>query len=168
VTEIEQELRKVRDAARRQVVTAPAAGTVINLRFNGAGGVIQPREPIADIVPANPRLVVEAQIRPEDVSRVRQGQSAHIKFTAFNPLTTPMVDGKVFYVAADRQVDRNSNQAWYTLLIEADPASLQQAGKLALQAGMPAEVFVQGEQRTPLQYLAEPLTQVLQRAGRER
>lgn len=65
VTEIEQELRKVRDAARRQVVTAPAAGTVINLRFNGAGGVIQPREPIADIVPRNPRLVVEAQIRPE-------------------------------------------------------------------------------------------------------
>jgi len=54
VTEIEQELRKVRDAARRQVVTAPAAGTVINLRFNGAGGVIQPREPIADLVPRQP------------------------------------------------------------------------------------------------------------------
>ena len=39
---------------------------------------------------------------------------------------------------------------------------------LELKAGMPAEVFIQGEQRTPLQYLAEPVTQVLQRAGRER
>lgn len=43
-----------------------------------------------------------------------------------------------------------------------------QAGEVKLQAGMPAGVFIKGEARTPLQYLAEPVTQVLQRAGRER
>jgi epimerase transport system membrane fusion protein len=53
-------------------------------------------------------------------------------------------------------------------LIEADPASLGSAGEVKLQAGMPAEVFIRGEDRTPLQYLAEPVTQVLRRAGRER
>lgn len=168
MSEIQQEWRKSTDASQRQVVMAPVDGEVMNLRYTSPGTVVSPREPIADIVPANPRLVVEAQIRPEDVNRVHQGQTAHIKFTAFNALTTPMVDGKVFYVSADRMVDRNSNQAWYVVLIEADPVSLQQAGRLALQAGMPAEVFIQGEQRTPLAYLAEPVTQVLQRAGRER
>ncbi len=168
LSEIQQEWRKSTDASQRQVVTAPVDGEVMNLRYTSPGTVVSPREPIADLVPANPRLVVEAQIRPEDVSRVRQGQGAHIKFTAFNALTTPMVDGKVFYVAADRMVDRNTQQAWYVVLVEADPASLKAAGQLALQAGMPAEVFIQGEQRTPLQYLAEPVTQVLQRAGRER
>ena len=30
---------------------------------------------------------------------------------------------------------------------------------------MPAEVYIKGEQRTPLQYLVEPVTQVLRRAG---
>lgn len=168
VTEIEQELRKVRDAAKRQVVTAPAAGTVINLRFNGAGGVIQPREPIADIVPRNPRLVVEAQIRPEDVARVHTGQKARMRLTAFNPLTTPMVEGRVFYVSADRLADRNTQQSYYVVQVEADPASLRQAGDLALQAGMPAEVFIEGEERTPLQYLVEPVLQVMRHAGRER
>ena len=39
---------------------------------------------------------------------------------------------------------------------------------MKLQAGMPAEVYIRGEERTPLQYLAEPVTQVLRRAGRER
>ena len=39
---------------------------------------------------------------------------------------------------------------------------------MKLQAGMPAEVYIQGDERTPLQYLLEPLTQVLRRAGRER
>lgn len=168
VTEIEQELRKVRDAARRQVVTAPAAGTVINLRFNGAGGVIQPREPIADIVPRNPRLVVEAQIRPEDVARVHAGQKARVRLTAFNSLTTPPVEGQVFYVSADRLADRNTQQSFYVVQVEVDPASLRQAGDLALQAGMPAEVFIEGEERTPLQYLVEPVLQVMRHAGRER
>jgi len=42
------------------------------------------------------------------------------------------------------------------------------AGDVKLQAGMPAEVYLKGEERTPLQYLAEPVTQLLRHAGRER
>jgi len=98
LSEIQQEWRKSTDASQRQVVVAPVDGEVMNLRYTSPGTVVSPREPIADIVPANPRLVVEAQIRPEDVNRVHQGQMAHIKFTAFNALTTPMVEGKAFYV----------------------------------------------------------------------
>ena len=33
---------------------------------------------------------------------------------------------------------------------------------------MPAEVYIKGEERTPLQYLLEPVTQVLDRGARER
>ena len=32
---------------------------------------------------------------------------------------------------------------------------------------MPAEVYIRGEEGSPLQYLLEPLTQVLRKAGRE-
>ena len=121
-----------------------------------------------DIVPTNPRLLVEAQIRPEDIRRVQQDQPAHIRFSAYNSLTTPMVAGKVVYVSADRNVDRQTQQPWYTVMIEADPASLHDAGRISMQAGMPAEVFIQGELRTPLEYLVEPVTLLLRRAGRER
>jgi hypothetical protein len=64
----------------------------------------------------------------------------------------------------DRIVDRSANQAYYVTLIEADAAA---HGEIRLQAGMPAEVYLQGEQRTALQYLVEPVTHVLRRAGRE-
>jgi membrane fusion protein, epimerase transport system len=168
LAEIQQEQRKSVDASSRQVIVAPVAGDVINLKFTSPGSVVSPREPIADIVPSNPRLVVEARIRTEDVTRVQQGQAAEIRFTAFNHRTTKLVDGKVFYVAADRSVDRNTNQAYYVALVEADAGSLAQAGEVKLQAGMPAEVFIKGEERTPLQYLIEPVTSVLRRAGRER
>jgi HlyD family type I secretion membrane fusion protein len=168
LAEIEQEQRKTVDASSRQVIVAPVAGDVINLKFTTPGSVVSPREPIADIVPSHPRLVVEAHVRTEDVSRVQQDQPAEIRFTAFKSRTTPLVDGKVFYVAADRTVDHATSQAYYVVLVEVDPASIASAGDLKLQAGMPAEVYLKGEERTPLQYLAEPVTQVLRRAARER
>ncbi len=168
LTEIGQELRKFTDAAQRQMIVAPVAGEVMNLRYATPGGVVAPREPVADIVPVDPRLLVEAQIRPQDVRRVHPGQLARIRFTAFNTLTTPLVEGRVLYVSADRLVDRNGQQAWYVVQVEADAQSLHLAGQLQLQAGMPAEVYIEGEARTPLQYLLEPLTLVMQRAGRER
>jgi len=168
LAELQQDRRKTVDAAHRQVIVAPTAGNVINLKFTTPGSVVAPREPIADIVPSNPRLVVEAHIRTEDVSRVQQGQPAEIRFTAFKYRTTRLVEGKVFYIGADRTVDHSTNQAYYLALVEADAASLAGAGDVRLQAGMPAEVYIKGEERTPLQYLVEPVTQVLRRAGRER
>ena len=168
LAEIQQEQRKSVDASSRQLIVAPVAGDVINLKFTTPGSVVSPREPIADIVPSNPRLVLEARIRTEDVARVQQGQGAEIRFTAFKYRTTKLVEGTVFYVAADRSVDRGTNLPYYVALVEADASSLGQAGAGKLQAGMPAEVYIKGEERTPLQYLVEPVTQVLRRAGRER
>ena len=168
LSEIQQEQRKTSDASKRQVIVAPAAGEVMNLRFTSPGAVVSPREPIADIVPADPRLMVEARIRTEDVNRVQLGQAAEIRFTAFNYRSTHLVEGKVFYVSPDRLVDRATNLPYYVAMVEADAASLAKGGEMKLQAGMPAEVYIKGEQRSPLQYLVEPVTQVLRRAGRER
>jgi membrane fusion protein, epimerase transport system len=168
LSEIEQEQRKSIDASRRQVITAPASGEIIDLKYSSPGAVIAPRETIADIVPNDTRLVTEARIRTEDINRVEQGQAAEIRFTAFKYRTTQLVHGKVVYISADRLLDRANNVPYYSVLVEADSTSLAQAGELKLVAGMPAEVYIKGGERTPLQYLAEPVTQVLRRAGRER
>lgn len=168
LADLQQELRKSSDAAARQVIAAPADGEVVNLRYPSAGAVIPPRESIADIVPADPRLVIEAQIRTEDIGRIQRGQPADIRFTAFRHRSTPTVAGRVFYVSADRLVDRQTGLAYYVASIEADAEALKAAGDLQLQAGMPAEVYIRGDERTPLQYLLEPVTEVLRRAGRER
>jgi HlyD family secretion protein len=168
LSEIEQEQRKSVDASARQVIVSPADGEVMDLKYATPGGVIPPRETILEIVPESMRLVTEARIRPEDINRIHRGQAADIRFTAFKYRTTQMVHGTLIYVSADRLLDRASNQAYYVALIEADAASLASAGNLKLLAGMPAEVYIKGEERTPLQYLVEPVSQVLLRAGRER
>lgn len=172
VQEIEQELRKATDASRRQVLTAPLDGEVIGLRVTSPGGVISPREPVAEIVPTNPRLVVEARIRTEDINRVHRDQPADIRFTAFKYRTTQLVNGRVTYVGADRLVERETGMAYYTVHVDVPSDAVASAVKdeadAKLQAGMPAEVYLHGGDRTPLQYLLEPVTQVLRRAARER
>ncbi|CAN7687545.1 HlyD family type I secretion periplasmic adaptor subunit [Variovorax sp. LjRoot84] len=168
LSEIEQERRKSLDASARQVITAPASGEIIDLKYSTPGSVIPPRETIADVVPDDTRLVTDARVRTEDIGRIHRGQAADIRFTAFTYRTTQLVRGKVVYVSADRLIDRATNAPYYSVLVEADPASLATAGELKLLAGMPAEIYVKGDERTPLQYLVEPVTQVLRRAVRER
>jgi HlyD family secretion protein len=168
LTEIEQEQRKIDDAALRQVVRSPATGTVIDLRFTSAGAVIRPGEPIAEIVPSDARLMIEAQVRPEEISNVQRDQSARIKFTAFKFRNSDLVTGKVSYISADRLIDKASNAPYYSVLIVADAPSLAAAGnEFKLQAGMPAEVFIEGSTQTPLQYVTASITSAVRRAGRQ-
>ena len=167
LSNLEQEQRKTADASSRQLILAPASGEVIELKYTTPGAVIAPRETIAAIVPSDARLVVEARIRTEDIGRVRQGQPADVRFTAFKYRTTQVVSGSVVYVGGDRLVDAATNEPYYVALVETDAASLAAAGEIQLHAGMPAEVFLKGERRTALEYLLEPVTAALQRAGRE-
>jgi HlyD family secretion protein len=167
IGEIEQELRKSEDAAARQVVVAPASGEVIDLKFTSPGAVVRPGEPIADIVPSEANLMIEAHIRPEDVSHVSIDRNAQVKFTAFKYRSTSMVTGKVTYVSGDRLIDRANNLPYYSVMILVDADALRAAGDIRVQAGMPAEVYIEGTKQTPLQYLAEPITSTVRKAGRQ-
>jgi membrane fusion protein, epimerase transport system len=165
LADIEQEQRKSEDAASRQIVAAPASGEVIDLKFTSPGAVVRAGEPIADIVPSDAKLMVEARIRPEDINNVQRDQPARIKLSSFKYRKNPMVTGKVTYVSADRLVDRDVS--YFSVMIAADEQSLHAAGDLKLQAGMPAEVYIEGNKQTALQYLAEPLTTTINKAGRQ-
>jgi HlyD family secretion protein len=167
VGEIEQEMRKSEDAAARQVVAAPAGGTVIELKYTSPGAVVRPGDSVAEIVPHDVRLMVEAQIRPEEVSHVQIEQRARIKFSAFKYRNDAMVNGTVVYVSADRLTDRVSNMPYFSVMIAADPDSLRSVGEFNLQAGMPAEVYIEGSKQTPLQYLMEPIVSTVRKAGRQ-
>ena len=130
--------------------------------------VVRPGETIAEIVPSDAKLMIEAKVRPEEINNVQLDQSARIKFTAFKFRNSGIVSGKVTYISADRLIDKASNAPYYNVLIVADPQSIEAAGQdLKLQAGMPAEVFIDGSTQTPLQYVSASITSAVRRAGRQ-
>lgn len=167
IFELRERLRPAQDAEQRQRITAPIAGEVVDLKVTSVGAVIAPREPILDIVPENPLLLVEARLRPEDISFVRLDAAADVRLTAFRQRITPTVEGKVSYISADRLVDKSSNTPYYVVHVNVSPEALRKAGDLKLQAGMPAEVFIQTTARNALQYLLDPILGFMQRSLRE-
>jgi HlyD family type I secretion membrane fusion protein len=168
IFDLRERLRPAQDAEERQRIVAPMAGEVVDLKITSPGTVIAPREPILDIVPENPVLVIEARVRPEDISYVKLDAVADVRLTAFRQRMTPTVQGKVIYKSADRLVDKAANNVpYYTVHVRVEPQALREAGNLQLQAGMPAEVYIQTTARNALQYLLDPILGFLQRSMRE-
>src|SRR5262249_33511596 len=102
--ELEKKLASASDVLDRTEITAPISGTVNDLKFHTAGGVIPPGSVIMEIVPKDGMVMVDAQVQPRDISRVHVGQDAKIMFSSYKARTTPMVKGKVMQVSADRIV----------------------------------------------------------------
>ena len=162
--DLEERIRPSKDASERQRITAPISGVIVNLRVFTPGEVIGPRDVLMEIVPDVQNLIVEAHIRPEDINHVQKGSPAEVRLTAYKQRITPLVNGVVSYVSADRLVDTHSHASYYTVHVEVDRESLR---GLTMQAGMPAEVYVRTDSRTVLDYLLAPVTESMRRAMRE-
>ncbi len=165
------ELRQRKVAAdqdyRRILIRAPQAGVVDRLNVHTIGGVIGPGEAILYIVPDKDNLHVEAKVRPSDVDQVKAGQSATMRFSAFNVRRTPEVTGTVATVSADVHTEERSGVSYYVATIDIPPAQLKRLAGLKLIPGMPAETFIQTERRSMLSYITRPLTDQFRRAFRE-
>jgi len=161
-------LRSSEDTVARMVVKAPQAGTVLNLAVHTTGAVIGPGAKLLDIVPQDERLIVEAKVSPSDVDRVRIGQSAEIRFSAFKTRDTPTVQGRMVDLSADRLVDDRdpSEQPYYLARVEipADALQVLAERELVLVAGMPAEVLILTGERTLFEYLLDPLEDTIARS----
>jgi epimerase transport system membrane fusion protein len=166
--ELQQRIRSLEDTVARTVIRAPDDGMVLGLKVHTIGAVVPPGEPIMDIVPQDERLIVEAQVSPLDIDRVHDGQTAEIRFTAFNNRETPKLEGRLVAVSADRLVDSANpqTQPYYLARIEVDAFGVEtlRQERLALVPGMPAEVLINTGERTFLQYITKPITDGIARS----
>jgi len=154
------------DQQVRSEIHAPYSGTVEKIAFAAVGEVVRPAEPIMEIVPDSDEMVVEAAISPADIDQVRQGQTARVRFSAFNVAATPEIDGKVIYAAADRTVQPETGQAFFMVRIAIDQTELRREN-LKLTSGMPAEVHIHTGNRSMLSYVTKPLRDQFARAFRD-
>ena len=166
--ELREKMQAVKDTVARTVIRAPHAGTVLDLTVHTLGAVIKPGAKLLDIVPQGERLIVEAKVSPIDIDRVRAGQTAEVRFSAFKMRDTPRIDGKVLALSADRLIDESDPQKspYYLARVEITPEGLKDLArqKLDLLAGMPAEVLINTGERTLFDYLVDPIKHSMARA----
>lgn len=173
---IQSELESIREQARRSEnvlqrtdVTAPVGGTIVRLYYHTTGGVIETGRAIAEIVPADAPLIIEALVARADIDSVQVGQPAVVRLTALNQRTTPVLNGTVDYVSADAVADSfdRANREVYVVRVALSPEELARVRGFAPTPGMPAEVMVQTAERTFAQYIAKPIVDSMSRAFRE-
>ena len=156
------------DLLNRIDIRAPQTGRVHELAVHTVGGVISPGEQIMLIVPDADALAVEVKIAPRDIDQVYVGQTAAMRFAAFNQKTTPEVEGEVSMVSADLTQDQRTGTSFYTARVLLKPEEIARLGDAKLVPGMPVDVFVKTPGRTALSYLTKPLRDQAERALKER
>ena len=166
VLDTQERLKASADVLTRQVIRAPVSGTVVDLKIFTVGGVVQPGQPLLDIVPNQAPMVIEARVHPNDIDEVHAGQAARIRLTAFSR-SVPLVEGKVLTVSPDALEDKQTGAAYYEARIVLDPSAAPMLGGQAVIPGMPAEVMIVTGTRTTLEYLIEPLAHSLEWGMRE-
>ena len=156
------------DLLKRIDIRAPQDGTVFQVAVHTVGGVINPAEPIMQIVPDSDILTVEAKVNGQDIEQLRVGQTALLRMSAFNQRTTPELEGKISVISADLVVDQRTGLGQYVVRIAIPEEQIARLGELKLVPGMPVEAFMQTRPRTVISYLAKPVTDQLARTFREK
>jgi len=166
ISELAEERTALLDRSGRLDITAPRAGRVLGIRAHTVGGVIRPSEPIMYIVPENDRLIAKVRISPVDIDKISVGQTAILRFSAFNQDETPKFTGSVINVSADAFADENTGATFYEAMVEIPDDALA-SSKFQLVPGMPVEVSLRTESRNVLSYLVKPLMDSVSRTFRE-
>jgi len=167
IAQLNEQETAAHDQMRRVEIRAPRNGRVHELAVHTKGGVIAAGATIMQIVPNNEGLVVEARAAPQDIDQVRQGMPATVRFTAFSSRTTPELKGKAVSVSADRSVDKQTGQPYFTVVVRIDQPELARLKGQKLIPGMPAEVLLETEPRTVLSYLIKPIADQFRLSFRE-
>ena len=153
------------DRVKQTQIYSPVTGTVKQLYFNTRGGVISAGQEIAEIVPLDDSLLLEAKIQPRDIAFLRPGQETVVKFTAYDFVIYGGLKGVVEQIGADSIIDEEGN-AFYNVTVRTTESFNRE--DMPIIPGMVAEVDVLTGKKSVLNYLAKPILRAKQYALTER
>ena len=172
IAELVERVAAAEDQLMRVDIRAPRTGVVHSLAVHTIGGVIGNGETIMSIVPRGDELIVEAKVAPQDIDQIGLGARVVVRIMAGNQRTMPELNGVLSHVSADLTREQASAampaQVHYLVRVSLAQTELERLGDFRLLPGMPAEVFIQTQARTPLQYLIKPLRDQIARSFHER
>lgn len=160
-------LKTVSKKAKLVKIAAPVSGVVHEMTASTIGGVIAPGQEIMQIIPKRDSLVINAQVMPQDIDQVHLGQETNVIFSALKQSAAPELSGTVSYVSADSLVDPITGSSYFDVEISIADSQLPKLQGQALIPGMPADVYVQTQERTVFDYLTAPLRDTFKKTMRD-
>lgn len=169
-SELRESLPRLKERVSRTVIRAPMEGIVSRLNFRTPGGFVNRGDVMLELVPTGEALMVEAQILPQDISRIRLHDEVRIRLSAYDSSKYGSVDGRVLRISPDAVVDeRNQGSSHYLVDVAIEGELFIEKTGLAvtLIPGMTATVDVLSGKRTVLEYIWQPMAKVQELALRD-
>lgn len=156
--EASQRLPRLADSLDRTVIRSPVEGIVKTLHVSTLGGVVLPGQTVADIVPSEDRLIIEAQLSIRDIGFVREGQQAAVRLAGSDSAIFGKISGNVIHVAPDTTTALDG-RVFYLVRVETEQDHFSSGeARYHLFPGMAMMVYIHTGTRTVMQYLLEPFT----------
>ncbi|WP_439143104.1 HlyD family type I secretion periplasmic adaptor subunit [Planktotalea sp.] len=165
--ELVERALSTRATLSKMEVRSPVSGVIYGNTVFALQSVISPAAPIMYVIPQDQALIVSARVEAIHIDQVHEGQSAALRFVAFDQRTTPEVFGRVTRLSADVFTDEVTGISFYQAELLPEDDELSKLSGQQLVPGMPVEAFIKTQERSPLSYLMKPLMDYFNKAFRE-
>ncbi len=167
LVEVEQMLEKLQDRVERLTIRSPVAGIVQQVPVRSQLGVLPPGGLVAEIVPLDKELLLEAKISTLDIGFVREGQDVQVKVHTYNFSRYGIVEGTLESISASTFMDEDG-APYYKGMVRLVNTYVGNNASHSVMPGMTAQADIITGSKTILQYLLKPVYTNLNEAFRER
>ncbi len=161
-------LKKFEDSLERTVIRSPINGIIKKLYLVTKGGVLKPGEILADIVPSEETLVIEARLPISDIGYVQVGQAAVLQLPTADARKYDKLPARVIRISPDTFTDE-SQRTFYNVRLESERNYFLSGKKeYRLYPGMVLLANIHIGKRTVLDYLVDPFMGTIRFSMQER
>jgi len=152
---------------------APCEAMVHEIAPLAVGSAAREGETVMTLIPLDGRNEVEAEIRPQDISKVKLNAQARIKLDAYPFQKYGTMDGKVRTLSHDTMTRQqpptieNPNQTYYRARVTIAGRLHRQPKNFRLIPGMVTQVEIKIGTRRVIEYIIHPLIKMFDEAARE-
>ena len=160
-------LQRFEDELGRRVVKSPVDGIIKQLFVSTIGGVVAPGMDIAEIVPSEESLVIEAELPVSDIGFVTVGQEALIRLAGTHSRYFQPIRGEVAVISPDTVKTEDGDTAYIVRLVTEEVQFSSREAKFNLYPGLMLDCSIVIGERSILLNIIAPLIDMKHLAMRE-
>lgn len=154
-------------------ICAPCKAIVHDMASFPVGSAVGEAEAVITLVPLDAPLEVEAEIRPQDISRVHTGSKARIKLSAFPFQKHGTLDGEIRLISGNTfshqgaEMVSEQSRNYYRAKLTVSGSLRNTGNDFMLIPGMETEVEIKSGKRRVIEYIIYPIIKGLDLAFTE-
>jgi hemolysin D len=171
LAEASETLNKASRMKELTEMTAPVAGTVLQVADRSEGSVLKEAETLLTLVPDGANLFVEANVPSRDVSYLRVGDTVRVKLEAYPFQQFGTLNGELKVISADsiplKQDDAQSQRVYRVDVRLTDPIADLAQRRIRVRPGLVSTAEIKTGKRSIMSYILDPVLRTTDESMRE-